>query len=353
MKSALERFNSIMNGEDLDAEAPSIDVEINVIQKEIEAEDMADDINTASNDIDDTVDTAEQVEEAVDEAEMLVKILKEDGINPLALKILSTNKVYTNVWNIALPSTESLDTTGNNRRQAEQIATALEASIAGAKKGLSDAWEKVKKILENLWVKFTDKAKANDRKVDELDKQLTHNKNALDEKKSKDKKVKLMSLEAVKTLLDGLEDLSIPAQGIGGAGATKENAIEKYKEAGKKVDSILQAKGSDSSKAQEVALATVIDNINKYHEYAKKAYSVKKKLDDHKKEILTAMKNVNSKGEEKGAIVGNLAMPYTRYVLKKAVGVLMTIQQQYIKAASAILGSKVKTKDNSDFKALD
>lgn len=151
LKSAAERFRSIMNDEDFDSEGPSIEVEINVVQKEIEAEEEAHEVSDAISDVEDTNDTIEQAETTIEQSEMIVKVLREDGINPVALKILSTNKNYIDLWNIGLPSVETLDVVGNNRRQAEALADNIEAKTEALKATVQRWWKKFVEFLKRLF----------------------------------------------------------------------------------------------------------------------------------------------------------------------------------------------------------
>ena len=139
MKSANEMFKSIMNNEETNTEENNesdINIEINVIQKENEIEEEVNEINEQEREVDNDISVKENIEENIKEAEMLINILRTEGINQLSLNIISTNKLYTDIWKLRLPSVESLDTVGMNRYQAEQLANALEGFLDKAKSGL-------------------------------------------------------------------------------------------------------------------------------------------------------------------------------------------------------------------------
>ena len=168
LRSSAECFNSIMNGEGLDEDTPSIDVEINVIQKEVEAEESASELNSEEQKVLKLLDNIDTACNIVDEAEMLINILKEDGINPLALKILSTNKIYTDVWKIGFPSTESLDVVGSNKYQADQIAAALEEKKKETDNIVVRMWRRLMEIIKSLVNKWFGKAEEKALKLEEI-----------------------------------------------------------------------------------------------------------------------------------------------------------------------------------------
>ena len=342
LMSAMERFQAVMNGEDIDADTPSIDVEINVIQKEIEAEEQADEGNEIQNDIEDAADTAEQVEDAVDEAEMLVKILKSDGIDPIALKIISANSLYTNIWRIPMPSTESLDNYGVNRRQAEQLAAALEVSISGAMQGLKNIYEKTKDSLDRLWDWFARAWRDNQKTIETLRGKVVGM--AVNEEKAEKKKVKgydLAAMQDMNKVVNDMIKLTLPDEN--GKGASRFNTAYQSLE-----DRIM--KFFSESAQTEINVSDIVKSItsegDKFYSLVNDLKDRKTACEDKVKELKTYFTNLTkaakandelSKDEKKDIKRAN---SNTMKYLSKVTKVIIAMQKNYIKLAAAVRSCK-------------
>lgn len=204
--SGNERFNAIMNGEDIDAEGPSIDVEINVIEKEAEVDESVEEMNEVDSQLNALLDTMHRVSNALDQADMVVDILLTDGINPVALKILSANRIFSDVWNIHLPSTESLDVVGANRFQAEMIAAAIEEKEEKAEGWLTKLWNGFIEWLKKKFGLFADKAEEKAEKIEEVIAKVNAIKRStIDEEALKEKTASIIPVSAAKDLAAELE----------------------------------------------------------------------------------------------------------------------------------------------------
>lgn len=190
-------FQAIMNGEDTLPDDIDISVEINVIEKECEAIDNAEHLNEVSEDLKDDLDVSEKVEEQVQEAEMLIKILRTDGISPIALRILSTNQTYTDVWKVGLPSVESLSVSDNNQIIANQIADVLQIKVNKAYEGLSDLWDSIVNRASLFFTSFLNLFRNSEKAVTAFAKKVEGI--TLNEEKINSKQVKYWDLETVKS----------------------------------------------------------------------------------------------------------------------------------------------------------
>ena len=121
----------------------------------------------------------ENINIKIKDTKSLIYILKENGISPVALKVLSTNKLYTDIWNINLPSVESLDSVGSNKVYNNLIISQLENKISIAEEGLKNIFKKIKNSFSSLWNKIS-KRKIIIEKISKLWSKLRFNKSELD-----------------------------------------------------------------------------------------------------------------------------------------------------------------------------
>jgi len=205
-KSALERFNAIMNGIDPDEDtAPEAEINIDVDVKVIEAEEIAEEGAELDSEMEADEAATEMAEEAAEQAEMVAKILREEGLNPGMLSLLKANPIFSDVWNIPMPGRESLDATGTNMAYAERIAAALEEKADATKGVLAKAWDKLIEWLDNLkaWLK-----KAFDFKSKNVEKNNTNLKDVtVDDAKAKEKKIKIFTLDDAKKISNHINDV--------------------------------------------------------------------------------------------------------------------------------------------------
>lgn len=351
LMSATERFNAIMNGEDFESEStPNIDVEINVIQKEIEAEEAVDEVNDVQNEMEDTADTTEQVEDAVDEAEMLVKILRSDGIDPISLKILSTNRTYTDIWKITMPSTESLDVHGTNKRAAEQLAVALESRIEAAREGIKSIYNNMVDKLGTFWEKIKNAILSNKKRVEAMRSKV--NGLELDSEKCESKKAKgydLATTQGLAKIVSDMVKLELPSPE--GKGAAKfnnayqsiEERITKFMSESAKteieVSSISKSITSDGDKFYAAAVA-VFDS--------KDACATKvKELKEYFSGLTKAAKDNDelSKDEKKDVKRANAN---TMKYLSKISKVISAVQSNYVKLATAVYDCRISRNEKAE-----
>lgn len=195
LKKFLESNNDPLNNEILD----------NIETNELEIQDQQNEIN---NDINDIVDTSSQVQDKIEEAEMLIKILREDGIAPSLIKFLSINKTYINLWQLKLPAIESLNVTTNNQRLANILADQLEKKILNANKALEGLWDTIKEKIDRIGDIF----RSNITIAEKLHNQaITMN---IDEEKVNTSEVKALTfkdMQYIEKMLNELINLKVPS----------------------------------------------------------------------------------------------------------------------------------------------
>lgn len=274
MKSAIERFNLVMNGEDLDNEGPSIDVEINVIEKEAEAADDAAEMNALLNDIRYSLDAVDATFKNIELNDTICSIIEKDGLTPTALKVLSTNKLYTNVWNIELPSVESLDSVGNNKAAVESVLSkAKDWSKKGAK-GLGNAgiyiWNKLISLYNFCIKKFNDWTGKNAKIFDQIEYYKLNDDVAPEEAAEEaPKETKLPSPEATKKAEEKLEQANTKSEEL--AKKVEEvktpeedkKVAEEIKQETAKLDEVAKELKSNEKPASEV-VKDVVSNVASY-----------------------------------------------------------------------------------------
>ena len=354
LRSSAECFNSIMNGEGLDEDTPSIDVEINVIQKEVEAEESASELNSEEQKVLKLLDNIDTACNIVDEAEMLINILKEDGINPLALKILSTNKIYTDVWKIGFPSTESLDVAGANRQQAEMIIAGLEEAKQKAEGGINKAIKYLMEKLQQFVDKFYDRTEKYAKQCDALIDRITKVKNSDWDLEGLEQagKINTINPSEYNNIVNALasfnqSDISKIANKLlqkFSRGKLGSSESEYTDDAIKNLESV-------DMKIAPFSLKGIYDDLMKgvngsvMYKAVKNAKEVHNKIKEKKDSISKAMS-----GESVDPSVKNRIMTFfaNRY-LKKAMNVTLTVQRSFISAASKVLKySNKKEKSASD-----
>lgn len=179
MLSANERFNLIMNGNNI-GEGVELTSNIDSILREINAIDNLNDFNNEIDRLLKTFDTINQVESKIEETQLLIDILKSNKLSDTAIKILNTNKLYTNVWNIG---TESF------------TVSTLESKLEIATEGL---WNLIKNVGRRIieWInKFLNRTSYFDKKVDEYADQLSKlTMDDIDIEKIEKKKIKIVDV---------------------------------------------------------------------------------------------------------------------------------------------------------------
>lgn len=335
LKSAAERLSATLNGEDFDQETPSIDVEINVIQKEVEAEEAADDYNETSSELDSVSETINQAEDVVEQTEMLINILRTDGINPTALKIISSNPVYTNTWKIGLPSCESLDTVGTNRTQAEQIAASLEAKKEGAIEKVKSLYRKVIDYLKELIQKWFQRSKYNSEKCLKLINELKSiSDGSIDSEKLSNKSVKVLQANVISFWNTGLGKV------LSGDPKDISEINEAEKQLSKMSDHI------DNKNKVELKGKDILNYVKdaKLQEAVKSATSTKDALDATVKAAESAASSVSG-NFDKSDKEKEFSKTYIGYVKKKVsvmTKAINAMQSSFITAGVAVVACKKK-----------
>lgn len=189
----LKKFELFMDSDTIDDECdhPSIDVEINICET---VSDM-DKGNDLSNKIDEDIAVYDNAQKNIEEAEMLIDVLKNNGVSPLAIKIISSNSLYTDVWKIHLPSAESLDIKSNNQKIADEIADMLRKKIELAYAGLEGLWSALGDSISAFWDWFTDLFRNNEEKVNRMADRV--NNIELDEEKVNKRFVKYWDVKTI------------------------------------------------------------------------------------------------------------------------------------------------------------
>lgn len=214
VKSAREQYQALMNGEG-EGEAPMVDIDIVVKNEEdvVDAEDLTSEGDELESDLQASEDAEAQAEADIEEAEMLVKLLNEDGLHPSVLKIISARPLYRDIWNIPMPGSESLDVTGRNDVQAKQLANAIQARVEGFRETMSKWGPMIKDRLAKFlaWIKnlFPSKKKSmekiqaslKDLKADDINKEKANAKKVT--------MLKLSDVKAIKTLAGKIVNLNL------------------------------------------------------------------------------------------------------------------------------------------------
>lgn len=200
IRSAREQYRSLMNGED---DAPMVDIDIIVKNEEdvAEAEELTREGEEIEADIQASEDAEAQAEADIEEAEMLVKMLRRDGLHPNVLQIIRARPLYRDIWNIPMPGAESLDVTGRNDVQARQLADAIQARVEGFRETMSNWGAAIKKRIDQFWNWIKNLFPSKKKSVEKIHTALKSTKaSSIDKKKAEEKKVSILALDAVKDI---------------------------------------------------------------------------------------------------------------------------------------------------------
>jgi len=208
-KSALERFNAYMNGMDPDteAEAPEAEINIDVDVKITEAEDLAEENAALDSELEANEAATDMAEEAAEQAEMVAKILREEGLTPGMLSLLKVNPIFSDVWNVPMPARESLDATGTNMAHAKRIAAALEEKADATKGALAKAWDTIISWFAKLKTMLKEFFDFRYKRVQALNEKLGNIKE-IDEEAGKSNKAMIISIDQLKDLNKYIDKLT-------------------------------------------------------------------------------------------------------------------------------------------------
>lgn len=200
IRSAREQYRSLMNGED---DAPMVDIDIIVKNEEdvAEAEELTREGEEIEADIQASEDAEAQAEADIEEAEMLVKMLRQDGLHPSVLKIIRARPLYRDIWNIPMPGAESLDVTGRNDVQARQLADAIQARVEGFRETMSNWGAAIKKRIDQFWNWIKSLFPSKKKSIEKIHTALKGTKKtSIDTEKANEKKVSILTLSDVKDI---------------------------------------------------------------------------------------------------------------------------------------------------------
>lgn len=200
IRSAREQYRSLMNGED---DAPMVDIDIIVKNEEdvAEAEELTREGEEIEADIQASEDAEAQAEADIEEAEMLVKMLRRDGLHPSVLKIIRARPLYRDIWNIPMPGAESLDVTGRNDVQAKQLADAIQARVEGFTETMSNWGNAIKKRITQFWNWIKSLFPSKKKSIEKIHTALKDIKaTSIDTEKANEKKVSILTLSDVKSI---------------------------------------------------------------------------------------------------------------------------------------------------------
>ena len=279
-------------------------------QDDIEYQQKIDKCNEAIKDMSEMITALDITYMELDNAERVIKVLREDGIDPIALKILCSNKLYTDIWNIVLPSTESLKTDGNNQLVANHLADMLELKMKNA---YSASSEGIVNKIKNLWDKFKDLFKSNEEKIESLYSKLVEI--DIDDEKCKDKVIEAFDYTAMKNFEMLLDKLKASKDSIS---SKKYNEIRKIKSD----ISTLMHEGKTKIKINDIAK----DMTSKNDKYYKIVNNLKESEYVIKKWSTTY---VNT---QPGIIVP--------IKISEAIDCVSIMQKNYIQLASTVLACK-------------
>ena len=186
---ALEKFQRLAmeNEESATNTETSVDVAVKVAE-EVEAESqLAESIAVAE----DAIEVSEEAAEDTEQLEMWEDSIRQHGVTPQGLQLMSFRGILSSLAHRDLPAAESLSSIGRNP-EAEQIA--LEA-VQNAQKGywqtlknfLKTIWEKIQAAISWLMQRFSS-WEGNLKKMGAALSKLT-----IDDAKLREKKVKIMS----------------------------------------------------------------------------------------------------------------------------------------------------------------
>lgn len=377
MKTPFERLEAILNNknfENEDSNISDIDVEINIIQKECEHEELIETGNEISNSIDEDIEIVDRVQDQIEEAQMIVDILRKDGISPLALKILLTRHVYIDAWKIGLPSIESLNISSNNQAIANNIADTLEIKINKAHMGLEGVWESIKEKTNDFLNWLGDFFRNTEEKVNRMANKLSNIQ--VDNDKLKLKILKYWDLDSVKKYTEKALDVVTTANKL----VVNASTGQVTNELGEKIKKFINKNEINSFKKQKTQkpLTEVADDIlqgtdGEYYKAVIQLNSVRKTYEICYDNFIKALKEAEDIKKDKkpspsmderadnmakiGIMTGDNTILYasftmkmilslfkffTNIVRKKVVKLMKDIVNNYITLANAVYDCKVK-----------
>lgn len=296
--SYFERFqkymneNNDINENNKECDKSDIDVEINIIQRECEAEELINRENEISNKLNINLDTLEKVYDKIYETSCLIDILRKNGLNPLALKVINTNKLYTDIWRIILPSAESLQINSNNQEIANRIADTLEEKIKVANEGILDVFSGIKDAMVDLFDWIGDFFRSAEEKINRMADKV----NGLDlnDEKLRMKMVKYWDLRSVKDYTEeAIDVITTTDEFVSDAKSGKIND-----QLGEKINAFINKSKMKAFKEEkkERPLIEVADDIikGKEGEYFKSVYE----LNNVRKVYQVCFKKFNKLAEE-------------------------------------------------------
>ena len=354
--STHEFFNAIMNGEDFDNQectTPDIDVEINIIQKEIDAKEF----NEAISDAECLSEAVDKSEDAIEEAEMLINILRNDGVNPLVIKILSSRKIYTSMLDLRLPSIESLDTVGTNRYQAELLANSLEGLLNKIKDRVTNAVKSASDKLQFAIRKFSLSSETNNKKIQELQNKI----NAIPKgvfNDIKDGEITILSIDEMSKagkLLNKVnsykwdstfDKIKTTIKTVLSSAARKiSRAVFKDSKA---FQSILEIINESEFENSSVDIKEIANDLKKgkssiYYKTASSAFEMSKSIANNfskiVSDVLKKIDKANDISQVDKNIIKNFVQKELMKVISKTRSITLLVQSSYLKAATKLLAS--------------
>lgn len=179
----LDKFLKVMNGDLIEHIEPQL-TEADIISRESYICNNTVDINDSFNELNLYIDTFNDISNKLLEIDSLIYILRTDGISPIALKLLSTNKLLIDTWKVTLPSTESLST--NNQVLANNLADQLQIKLDIADAAIEGLWDKIKKAGASIINKIIKSNDVSTKQEEANDKVLQQSKK-IDQVKPKNK----------------------------------------------------------------------------------------------------------------------------------------------------------------------
>lgn len=224
---------------------------------------------------DQIVNLIDDVSNKIDETKSVINILHTYGLTKNSLKVLYTNKLYTDVWKLDLPAVESLSSISYNKEIANQLIEQLEYKVDIANEGLKELFTKAKNAFKIITNKFTSKFKSNLKKITAIGKLFNKLHSKVNEV-PKVVKAKLPKKENIKEAINLVKELDI------------DNAASVIK--AKEVVSKLKDVEDGSKIAEDLSKGTNGDyykNIIELTKHADKLVDITNKLDDSKESINT------------------------------------------------------------------
>lgn len=317
------KLKSIFNDENNDKENETVED-----QQEYELK--LEKYNECVNDITNTCINLDYINKKVKDVRYLINVLKEDGIDPISLKILCNNKFYTNELNIKLPSVESLNNNTNNL-VADQIVKQLEYKI----ENITSGYEGLADKISDAWDKFKDVFRSNETKIENIRKKIVNME--VDEEKCKDKTVEAFDFKIMQyfeNMLNKLMNLKIPSP-------KDKKGIDKFNDQFYDISSQIRKEfiGLNPNTA-EYKTMYVKNIINDMISENDKYYLLVKKLKDNEDKLKDKVSAISSfytqqHDDEDSEMLKN-GLQYIPFATRFITG----MQNNYLRLASAVLSCK-------------